>query len=186
MRKNLVILLLASVFVIFGVIVHECGHYLAALAFGFRPHIHFAMTTVSPAEIPLARANPFMVAAGPGANALLILAGLIWLWHLRHNRPQEPATMIDWVATMPILYAARWLYNLWRPSPYDEEMLSVMTGLPGWGLPYFLGAVALVIIAWAIRLHPRGSRLFPFCAAAAGFYLGVVLWLNVLGPRVLP
>lgn len=188
MRKILSILLLGVAFGVAGVILHECGHYLTALALGFSPHIHFARTTVSSADTPAA--NFLVTAAGPGVNALLILAGLIWLWYLRHNRQQEPATMIDWVASMPALYAARWLLGLHRPSAYpgsyDEATLSIMAGLPRWGLPYFLGAVALVMFAWVIRLHPPGRRLFPFCAAAAGCYLGLVLWLKVLGPRVLP
>ncbi len=136
----------------------------------------------------MAAANSWVVvSAGPAANALFLLAGLTLLWHLRRDRLQEPTTLLDWVATIPILAAGRWLLTVTErigPS-LDEGKLSVMMGLPRWVLPYTLAAIALVLVVFTVRLHPARSRLVPFCVAVLGCCLGLILWDNV-GPRVLP
>lgn len=190
LKKNLGILFLGLLFGIASIFLHECGHYLAARALGFKPHLHYALTTFSPAETPSAGTNVLIAAAGPGVNALLLLAGFIWLWQLRHDRLREPATLLDWVATILILSGSRWLFGLPRatgnPGSYDEAVLSVAAGLPAWVLPYALAAIALILLALAIHWHPAGGRLVPFCAAAFGCSLGALLWLKVLGPCVLP
>jgi hypothetical protein len=54
--------------------------------------------------------------------------------------------------------------------------------LPG----YLLGAASLALLVFVVRLHPRGSRLYPFASAFLGAVLGGFLWLKVLGPRILP
>jgi hypothetical protein len=188
MSQNLRRLSFGVLFAPVAILLHECGHYTAAAALGLGPHLHFADTTIggraTPASLRL------VVAAGPSITALMVLAGLFWLWHLRRDRWQAPVRPTDWFATFLVLCAARWLRcstgALALHQPSDEAMLSASVGFPPWLLPYLLAPVALGLLVAAVRLHPRGNRLVPFGSAVVGICLGAVLWVKVLGPLLLP
>jgi hypothetical protein len=171
-------------------LLHECGHYASAAALGFRVRFHFAEIQLSqPATFSILQLQ-LITAAGPAVEATLAIGGLLWLWHLRRNRLQSPATLADWLATFPIFCSLRWMRcfggSLANPVPSDEAHLSDSFGFPPWLLAYLLAPVGLALFIVAIRLHPRGSRLFPFVSAFLGLVLGTFLWLRVIGPRILP
>lgn len=172
------------------ILLHECGHYIAATALGFTAYFHFAETGIRiPQPIP-----PYIfrltVGAGPAVEVLLTIGGFFWLRHLRQNRLQSVATYADWLATFLVLCAGRWLRAFAsapsNPMPSDEAKLSANFGLPSWLLPYLLALMALAILIAAIRLHPRGNRLVPFVSAILGMAVGIVVWLKIIGPRILP
>jgi hypothetical protein len=179
--------------VLFGpavLLLHECGHYFASVALGLTTHFHFAEVTTN-YTLPVSTRDMQLVgAAGPAVEALLAIGGFFWLRRLRRGRLQAPATSWDWLATFLVLCAGRWLRGFTgppgRPQPPDEAFLSASFGFPEWLFPYLLAPAALALLIAAVRLHPRGNRLAPFGSAVLGVGLGLVLWLKVLGPRILP
>lgn len=167
-------------------LLHECGHYFASVALGLTAHFHFAeVTTTYPLPVS-SRAMQLVTAAGPAAEALLAIGGFFWLWRLRRSRLQATATRWDWLATFLVLCAGRWLRGLVRLEESDEAFLSASFAFPEWLFPYLLALAALALLIAAVRLHPRGNRLAPFGSAVLGAGLGVILWLKVFGPRILP
>jgi hypothetical protein len=172
------------------ILLHECGHYIAATALGFSSYFHFAETGIRLPQPTPPHILCLTVGAGPAVEALLTSVGSFWLRHLRKNRLQSVATYADWLATFLILCAGRWLRAFAsapsNPMPSDEAKLSANFGLPSWFLPYLLALMALAILMAAISLHPRGNRLVPFASAILGMAVGIVVWLKIIGPRILP
>lgn len=191
MAGNLFRFFLGILFAPTIILLHECGHYAAATAFGFNPKLHSSEISLQTTKREINHGE-FMVitAAGPAVEAVLALGGIYWLWQLRHKRKLAPVTSIDWLPTFFAICAGRWLRCFTgtpaSPQPGDEAKLSGNFGLPHWFLPYFLAPFALLILVTAIRLHPPGSRLIPFASVILGGCLGGFLWLHWLGPRILP
>ena len=160
---------------------HEFGHFGTGLMFGLKLHLHFAMTTMS-------RTTPFreifVAAAGPMVTALISIGGLISLWFQRRHKVPSPKVWSIWLATFFALAAGRWL----RPPNhlFDEVKLSAYLGVAPEFLTCAAIALALVILVMTVLLHEPGKRLIPFSSAILGLCLGIILWMNVLGPRVLP
>jgi hypothetical protein len=73
-----------------------------------------------------------------------------------------------------------------HPLPDDEAWISRAIGLPGWLLPYSLGAIAIAVLIATVRLHPPKSRFMPFLGLGVGGVLGSLLWMELVGPALLP
>ncbi|MEW6302109.1 MAG: hypothetical protein AB1705_01470 [Verrucomicrobiota bacterium] len=168
------------------ILLHECGHYFASAALGLTAHFHYAEVTTDYSLPVSSHALQLVTVAGPAVEALLAIGGFFWLWRLRRGRLEAPATCWDWLATFLVLCAGRWLRGLLRLSGSDEAFLSASFGFPEWLFPCLLAPAALALLIAAVRLHPRGNRLAPFGSAVLGAGLGVILWLKVFGPRILP
>lgn len=181
MSNNSVIFIFGIVFAPVAIMLHEFGHFGAGLMFGLKPHLHFAMTT-------MAQTTPFrdflVTAAGPMVTALISIGGIISLWFQRRYKVRSPKVWSIWLATFCALCAGRWL----RPPNhlFDEVRLSTYLGVAPGFLPCAVVALALVILVMTVLLHEPGKRLIPFSSATMGLCLGIILWMSVLGPRVLP
>jgi len=123
-------------------------------------------------------------------STLLAASGFLWLRASRIRRLQSIPTFTDWVATTLIMNAGRWLRCLAgspsHPLPDDEAWISRAIGLPGWLLPYSLGAIAIAVLIATVRLHPPKSRFMPFLCLGVGGALGSLLWMELVGPALLP
>lgn len=172
------------------ILLHESAHYLTAGALGVPAHIHFARISLPPEHGTPGILLFLVIAAGPAVDAALAVAGFLWLVHRRKPRPHSQARLLDWTATLLALSAVRWLRCFTgtpsSPQPQDEAMLSQGLGLPIWFLPYALAPLALAFLTAVVRWHPAGSRALPFVCALAGIITGRLLWMNLLGPLVLP
>src|SRR5438132_11701436 len=97
------------IFVPVLILLHECGHYFAAKAFGLKAEIHSSETTIHVPEPVPPHIKRVTVAAGPSVDALLTAGGFLWLWYSRRSRPQTAATITDWLATLLVTDGLRWL-----------------------------------------------------------------------------
>lgn len=174
------------------IVLHECGHFLAGKSLGWSATLHYAESQFAgPQDALTQRREMWMSCAGPLMNTLLAASGFLWLRRSRIHQLQGMPTSADWLATTTVVMnAGRWLqclaYSPAHPLPDDEAWISRAVGLPGWLLPYSLGAIFIVVLIATIRLHPPGNRLAPFLYLAAGAVLGSLLWLKALGPMLLP
>ena len=169
------------------IVLHELGHYLAGRSLGWTANVRYQETQLTRTEQATPRDEILVTSSGPMVSAFLAAIGFIWLRASRLSRLDSIPTPADWLATtMLVMNVARWLRCFIGLPSNDENWLSRATGLPGWLLPFCLGAVAIVALIATVRLHPRGSRLVPFLCLAAGGVVGSGLWLTVLGPVLLP
>jgi len=170
-----------------SLLLHELGHCVAGVCLGFKVKLRYAATVLMvPNHKDALQAYLLHTGAGPLVTAVLAGAGLLWLHRLRKHRRDATPTLSDWLATSLILNAGRWFRGFTGPYPKDEAHISQAIGLPAWLLPAPLGLLAVIAAVAAVRLHPRGSRLFPFFWMGLGCTIGVLLWMRLLGPFLLP
>ena len=170
---------------------HEFAHYLAGGWVGATDlKLHFASVTGNLAGEHIMRRDALMASAGPLLQAILAVAGFVWLRHAGKHEGHVTTTISGWLATMLALNAARWLRGFTgppsHPQPKDEALVSQGLGLPAWCLPYLLAPLAVIAMVALVRLHPPGHRLFPFLSMGLGITISGVLWMKITGPLLLP
>jgi hypothetical protein len=173
------------------IVLHECGHVLAGKSIGWPAKLHYGDSQFDvPKDKFSHRKNVLVTTAGSLVSTLLAVSGFLWLRASRIQRRVAVATPAEWVATTLVMNVGRWLRTFAgspiHPMSDDEAFISKAMGLPGWFLPYCLGAIAVVVVVATIRLHPPGGRLMPFLSLGLGGVVGSLLWMKVLGPFLLP
>lgn len=136
---------------------------------------------------------------GPIQTIFTGLIGLIVLI-LRKNRYKEfGLKWIDWLAVFLSLFWLREVFNLAMSIAFelispdgsffsgDEVYISRGLGLWEGTIPLLLGALGILVSAYVIfRIIPHQIRLTFLVSGLLGGGLGFVLWMDILGPILLP
>ncbi|MCY3566570.1 MAG: hypothetical protein OXH27_10365 [Gammaproteobacteria bacterium] len=189
-----------------AVVLHELGHFVAYLAFGFPdPSLRYASAGWSGAgefdalvragniEAASAIAEPWQVAIGAAAGPLVSYLTLIGcILAVRRFGPGPFSvvlvvglvTPLRWVIAIPILGLK--ITGERRTSNVDEGWVAELTGIPE-SLLLLPGLVCLVLGYWIlVKAIPRDGRMRVLVPALAGAAVGGILWVQWLGPVVLP
>lgn len=137
-----------------------------------------------------------------GGPIQTIFTGLIGLFVLllRKNRYKEfGLKWIDWLAVFLTLFWLREVFNLAMSIAFelispdgsffsgDEVYISRGLGLWEGTIPLLLGALGILVSTYVIfRIIPQQIRLTFFVSGLLGGGLGFVLWMDILGPILLP
>lgn len=187
-----------------GVLLHELGHVLVYLAFGFPDVVlHYNSATYSAertfwqfinrgniaaaaATIPLWKVG---IATAAGILITCIAAFVCCLFAGRKNPHPLVVALgifapVRFLSGIPVLTA--WLSGRRVRAGTDEAHLAALTGIPIILLIIAgLLFVALVWI-WMIRRIPQDHRWVSFGGLVSGLSLGIVLYFWVIGPWLLP
>lgn len=137
-----------------------------------------------------------------GGPIQTIFTGLIGLFVLllRKNQYKEfGLKWIDWLAVFLSLFWLREVFNLAMSIAFeliypdgsffsgDEVYISRGLGLWEGTIPLLLGALGILVSAYVIfRIIPPQIRLTFLVSGLLGGGLGFVLWMDILGPILLP
>ena len=178
-----------ALFVPLALIFHEIAHLAAGLLFEVNsPVVHYAGFNhgVTP---DLTRAQAATIAAaGPLATLLLAYSGLALAKRTQARWP----TMIVFAASVRLIeilpYALPALsrrllgFSFNHPTTFDEDVAARLIGLPG-DISLIISAALLSwLLAQALRARPWRKSVGPIIGAITG----LVVWLNVVGPLLLP
>lgn len=189
-----------------AVLLHELGHFAVYGAFRF-PGLVLRFAAVGwtgsgdfrglwlagDVEAAAAIAEPWQVAfgaaAGPVVSYLLVI-GCVLAVRLFGPGPLSLilgvglVTPLRWLGAIPILVAklrgARFI------SRTDEGLLAMITGIPESFL-FLLGLTCLVLGYWfLVKALPEGRRVRVLVPTSGGVFVGGLLWVQWLGPLLLP
>lgn len=169
------------------VLLHELAHWLVARASGFPARLHFASVDNFPEQLPFGGA-PGLVAlttlAGPAMTIALMIAGMAARskpWGL----PLVATALSRFVINaMFIVQQALVLAGIAQASQpnFDEVVAARALSAPA---PLFAGVGALAFFVGGVWLW-RNAGPWQFLALILGTLTGMVGWLGLVGPMLLP
>ena len=175
-----------------AVVLHELGHLAAKYAWGVPGiELHYASVSDAAAEgaLPLA-AVVTSALAGPVVTMLLVVAGAVAVWRIG---PRPAFVALPYAAGVRTVllsgaYALVRTFNSDRAGSGNFDELEVARALGASPDVLVFGSVAVVLCSWVVvaRALPAGRRARTAGVAAGGVLLGAALWMNVVGPAVLP
>lgn len=187
----------------FGVLLHELGHLLVYIVFGFQGvalHYSSATYTVERAFWQQVYQGNMVAAASMTAGwkvAVATSAGLLVTYLVTliccvvaKKSPHPfvialgifaPARFLSGVSTIPAALSGQLVR-----SGTDEAHLAVLTGIPVL-LLIFAGLLFLVLAwIWLFRSIPKDQRWVSLGSLISGLVLGVIIYFSGLGAWMLP
>ncbi|MET0622048.1 MAG: hypothetical protein ABW250_03610 [Pyrinomonadaceae bacterium] len=187
-----------------AILLHEAGHLLAHVWFGFADStLHYSSATYGVEKAFWQQVNagnlqaaaslvPLRQAAASIAAGLFVTYALVIVCccAAARFRPHPAlvalglASLMRFPACLPLLFKS--LAGRPLRSGADEVHLATLTGIPP-ALLLAAGLLTLVVgVLWLARTIPRQTRGPAFAGLAAGLAVGLVLYLSLLGPWLLP
>ena len=136
---------------------------------------------------------------GPLQTILTGITGLAIIFWRRKKIKENGLRLIDWLAVFLALFWLREVFNvvmsvgsgiISRNESYfggDENLISEILKLWPGTISVLLGVIGLVVSLFIIfRIVPDSIRLTFILGGLIGGIIGLVLWMDILGPILLP
>jgi hypothetical protein len=175
----------ATVFFVYfhtGMLLHELGHYSAALSLGWDAQLTYIRVYIEGESISPAQYFAFK-GAGPLVDVALSVLGVLGL---KRCLAKERLDWALWISTALALTSLRWLKVALQGPGSDESELSELLGLPWYVLPAAMVVPAALVWVFTILTHTRLMTLGPLCFAILFAFLGFASWVGVVRPALLP
>jgi hypothetical protein len=141
----------------------------------------------------------FITIGGPLQTVLTGTIGLIMLMVRRKSINLRGLEILDWLAIFLSLFWLREVFNLIASifgeiiSPdgnwFGGDELLISQGLHLWSgtVPIILATLGLIISVHIVfRIIPKKIRLTFILSGLIGGISGFILWMNLIGPKILP
>lgn len=134
---------------------------------------------------------------GPAQTILTSIIGLLILFY-RKSKDKPHFVLTDWLGVFLALFILRevfnWIFAMIKLLFYgktkfngDEFQLSEMLGLPSWTIPTIALIPGVIISLYVIfKVIPLKYRFSFISAGLVGGILGFLIWLEWLGPQLMP
>lgn len=141
----------------------------------------------------------YVTLGGPLQTILTGVIGLIILFIRRKNIQNENLELIDWLAVFLGLFWLREIFNLvnslgseiisqngkWFGG--DEYYISQYLSLWSGTIPIILGVMGLIVSIYIVfKVVPKDFRLTFIISGLIGGVSGFIIWMNLIGPILLP
>jgi hypothetical protein len=175
------------------ILLHELGHLAAAVSVGFPdPALHFSSTSQGDVTKFAAWTHGVVGLAGPAVTVMLALFACGWI-ALRGCARWAFALLVASVSRFAVGVPYTLINSFVRltgrrltPPAFDEHKAATALG---WSGDAVLGSTSVLLIAalvWMGFRLPRGERSVAWPGLLLGTALGWVLWMQLLGPVLLP
>lgn len=171
-------------------------------AYEIKHDLPFPEKTVYQDHFKKWRSDGFKVTlGGPFQTILTSILGLFILFVRRKKRAHAGFKIIDWLAVFLSLFWLRMTFNviygivrsLWNGNPIltggrsDEIRIASYLELPDWTFSVSLGLMGLAIALYVVfGVVPKDKRLTFILAGLIGGMSGYFLWLEMIGPILIP
>ncbi len=136
---------------------------------------------------------------GPLQTIITGIIGLLILLFRRNKNSKYELKLIDWLAIFLALFWSREVFNVMTSigieiiSPNgnyfggDEEEISSTLNLWSGTFSTVLGIIGLAVCVYIVfKIVPKKLRLTFILSGLIGGVFGFILWMNILGPIILP
>ena len=211
-RKFIILTFLFILFTPIGTVSHEYGHIAVAKFLGYKTTLHYASMNWYPDtlksnivvykidEANREQLNEFIITCGGVLQTILTgTIGFIFLLMQRRKIINSGLKLYNWFAVFLSLFWLRQILNpiftisneLKNPDGYyfggDEFKISNYLGLWEGTISSILGIIALLITGYvAFYIISIKNRLTFALSGFIGSALGFVLWMIIIGPKLLP
>lgn len=189
-QASLGVALVAAVASIIAVPAHELGHLASLKAYGQAANLHYAWTDRGLLADPLSRSATLVCML---SGVLLTAAYIVvaYIFTLKGKWPEIGAALFcaacNRLWKLPLFVVVYPLMGIRSPYwlvPGDEIVVASIAGLPLVALP-ILELLAVGLLVFQIQ-KAKGINPRIWAASAIGSALGLVAWLGLMGPLVLP
>ncbi|WP_143960295.1 hypothetical protein [Litoribacter populi] len=182
------------IFVPITIMLHEMGHYIIGFMFQFpNLQLHYGSVSHTATELDF---PPWQLALQASAGPLITILIASLPCYFATKREQN-IFLISLGIVAPIRFLIGSVYLFWiviiffsggsmGASNFDEYNVASLTTIP---LAFIL-IVETIFMLWTWwflgnRIHKKGRIIF-IASIIAGTSLGISLWLNIVGPILLP
>ena len=182
-----------------GTLSHEWGHYIVARSLGYQVAINYASTYLTEGPYPTSAHNFWFTLGGPVQTMLTGTIGLLLLFLFRKSfQSRHKLSFRQWCLIFITLFWLRQTANLvvgigiflftGRLSQRSDEVkLARYWQLPGETISIITGILgALVLTIVIFTFIPVRQRLTFAISGLVGGVAGYMLWLEWLGPVIMP
>jgi hypothetical protein len=135
---------------------------------------------------------------GPVQTMLTGTIGLLLLWLYRKKLYNgNGLNLMGWIAVFLAFFWSRQVLNFLMSVPSifkarkyyrsDEPQISLYLDLPHWAVDMVTAFIGILLLMWVVfYIIPKQHRFTFICAGLVGSFLGWIVWLETLGPRIMP
>jgi len=180
-----------------GTLLHELGHYLAAIINRFDAQIHYSYTTSTINPTSEATIYFYYILAGPISTWIQCLIPFFLLLILYNKNRREKIIENKFfnkyftICLFFISMAGRFLFNaliyiFTRSKNIDEYKLADYLILHPETFLILFAVLAILILLIVIYKIPKEIRIITLLGAIFGSTVGYILWNFIFGPIILP
>jgi hypothetical protein len=202
-RKLFIYLTLGFIIaIIVGTLTHELGHFITAKLLGFNAHINYASTYYSKSNPNQSFGRSDFLLITLGGPIQTMLTGTIGLFFIciyhKSYRIAQILSFAQWIVIFISLFWLRQTANFFtglgtfiffgRVSNHSDELrLDRYLGLPCCTLTILTAAIGIIVLLIInFRFIPVKQRLTFILSGLTGGISGYILWLYILGPKLMP
>lgn len=184
------------VMTVIGTLSHEFGHWFAAWVSGHDASISYAATHLIGDVRLTPDARIWFTLGGPLQTMLTGTIGV--LLSLRYKGQDHDLAPGQWAVVFTSLFWLRQLANGLvisavfivtgsAPTRVDEYWIARYYGLPLWSIVIATSVIGALVLAYiTFFVVPRHQRLTFLAAGLCGGVAGYLIWLEWLGPVLMP
>lgn len=201
-QKLLIKLSITFVFMtVIGTPSHEFGHYVIVEILGMDGEIHYSFMRITKNEnyrLLFKWESILISLGGPIQTMLTGTLGFLFLYEFKSEILKSRKLGIKhwalifmamfWLRQTGIVFMLIFVFIFQsRTMRGDESRVSLKLGWPAYTLDIITGFVGLVIVSTVIfKFIPHNQRFTFILSGLIGGVAGYILWLEILGPKILP
>jgi len=181
-----------------GTLSHEYGHIIAAKILGYNSILHYGSMDIIGNE--KSAFDSFMITlGGPLQTVLTGTIGFIGLILVKKKESKYYFPVYYWGLIFISLFWLRQVFivvvsvikQIVKPNGFyfggDEGEISRVLNLPNGTISIVLSILGMMIATYVIfRIVPKKIRYIFIESALVGGVFGFILWMYIIGPKVLP
>lgn len=178
-RNHALILILLTLFIpAISIMLHEVGHYIFGLFYGFTDSkIYFAMTLYAPRSIDITLEMSGILAFGGPLSSIIQVLMAFLLIHKGSNNP-----LLYGFVIFPQTQVLRNLTNITMSEEYRFGSVLPMPDYTPWILSL---AIFILAITFMVIISIRRRKLIQLGLIIPVLIVGFILWIRVIGPIVM-